>query len=323
MAEQEAQHALAVSRMHQFVKSAERIRQIALKFGLPKSAASEIHTLLDLPDDILFKVLKDLMTTECIKLTREEAEMNVLMDPALRLYLSLGIKVVDLTAYLSFCPIRLKYQYLKQAVLRIVKISPNIEELLSLSKIPNCNRIYDTVVDEELLEALGKLTKLRVLQIDEWCCFEIKDLFKLCDKLPNLQYLRITLPDSYDDFVYDEYEILDDLKRSLSKLREFVFFAKYNGSLRYACMKHLPNLRVIKEFAELFCFSDDDESTEPNTIRPGTSDLRHLFENLNYEISVFKDMHLFYPNINHLEVYTIYFIYFASYFKSYNQKFYS
>ncbi|XP_065342189.1 uncharacterized protein LOC135940960 [Cloeon dipterum] len=284
-----------------------RIRRIALNFGLSPTAAAKIQYITDLPLPLLLKVVKYLMTTECTSLIREEMNMKILMCPALELYLALGLKVIDLTAFLSFCPIRLKYQYLKSAVIRISQFTPNIEELLVSSKTPRFYRKFDLLVDAEMLKALYQLTNLRVLQLDEWCCFEIKDVFQLCENLPGLQILSINFPDSfddYDDFDTDRVECAAVLKRCMSNLKEFIYTARNNGTLRTECMRkrNLSNLHVIHQYSELFRPKEDYDPSTPNEVVPGYSNLRHLMIHINvfYDYPPEKDIHITHPHVTDL-----------------------
>ncbi|CAB3366750.1 Hypothetical predicted protein [Cloeon dipterum] len=91
-----------------------RIQAIAKKFGTLLSPNSGIENLLDLPTDQLMNVLNYLLTVESKTLLKSEEEMNILMEPALEISLRRGLKVVNLTTYLSNCPVELKYQYFKR-----------------------------------------------------------------------------------------------------------------------------------------------------------------------------------------------------------------
>ncbi|CAB3385384.1 Hypothetical predicted protein [Cloeon dipterum] len=255
---------------------------------------------------MLVKVVKYLMTTVCTSLVRVEMDMKILMCPALKLYLALGLKVIDLTAFLSFCPIRLKYQYLKSAVIRISQFTPNIEELLLSSKTPRYFRKFDSIVDAEMLKALYQLTSLRVLQLDEWCCFEITDVFQLCEKLPGLQILSINFPDSFDDFddlINDRVKCAALLKRSMSNLKEFIYTARNNCILRIECMRmrNLSNLHVLHQYSELFCPKEDYDPSTPNEVVPGYSNLRHLtiHINLTYDYPD-NEIHIKHPHVTDL-----------------------
>ncbi|CAB3380312.1 Hypothetical predicted protein [Cloeon dipterum] len=279
----------------------DRIRRIALNFGLSPSAAAKIQFITDIPSSLLVKVVKYIMATECTSLIRDEGDMKILMYPALRLYMALGPKVIDLTAFLSFCPIRLKYQYLKSAVIRISQFTPNIEELLVSSKTPRYYRKFDSIVDAEMLKALYRLTNLRVLQLDEWCCFEITDVFQLCENLPGLQILSINFPDSFDDYYDfdDQVECAAVLKRSMSNLKEFIYTARNNDTLRTECMRNLSNLHVFHEYSDLFRPKEDYDPSAPNEVVPGYSNLQHLY--IDFDVDVKReDMHLKNPHIRHI-----------------------
>ncbi|XP_065345266.1 uncharacterized protein LOC135942856 [Cloeon dipterum] len=282
----------------------DRIRRIAMSFGLSPSAAAKIHYITDLPSPLLVKVVKYMMTTECTSLIRVESDMQILMFPALKLYMALGPKVIDLTAFLSFCPIRLKYQYLKSAVIRISQFTPDIEELLLSSKTPRNYRKFDSVVDAAMLKALYRLKNLRVLQLDEWCCFELKDVFQLCENLPGLQILSINFPDSFHNF--DEYDddpdkFEADLKRCMSNLKEFIYTARMNNcTLRWWCRKNLPNLQVLQGYSHLFRPNEDYDPSTPNEVVPGYTNRRHLMIDLNLD-SV-RNIHLKHPHVKHITV---------------------
>ncbi|XP_065342191.1 uncharacterized protein LOC135940963 [Cloeon dipterum] len=282
------------------------IRRIALNFGLSPTAAAKLQYITDLPLPLLLKVVKYLMTNECTSLIREEMNMKILMCPALELYLALGLKVIDLTAFLSFCPIRLKYQYLKSAVIGISQFTPNIEELLVSSKTPRFYRKFDSIVDAEMLKALYQLTNLRVLQLDEWCCFEIKDVFQLCENLPGLQILSINFPDSFDDFddfYFDRVACAAVLKRSMSNLKEFIYTARRNGTLRTQCMSNLSNLHVLHQYSELFRPKEDYDPSTPNEVVPGYSNLRHLMIHINISSDYpWEDIHIKHPHVTDLMV---------------------
>ncbi|CAB3378729.1 Hypothetical predicted protein [Cloeon dipterum] len=281
----------------------DRIRRIALNFGLSPSAAAKIHHITDLPLPLLVKVVKYMMTTECTSLIRVESDMQILMFPALKLYMALGFKVIDLTAFLSFCPKRLKYQYLKSAVIRISKFTPDIEELLLSSKTPRKYRNFGSFVDDEMLKALYRLKNLRVLQLDEWCCFEIEDVFLLCENLPGLQILSIIFPDSFDD--YDEYNDNHDrcdavLKRSMSNLKEFIYTARRNYALRLECMMSLPNLHVLKEYSDLFHPKEEYDPSTPNEVVPGHTNRRHLM--IHLDMDLLGNIHLKNPHVRHITI---------------------
>ncbi|XP_065340424.1 uncharacterized protein LOC135939785 [Cloeon dipterum] len=264
------------------------------------------YTFYFLALPMLVKVVKYLMTNECTSLIREEMNMKILMCPALELYLALGLKVIDLTAFLSFCPIRLKYQYLKSAVIRISQFTPNIEELLVSSKTRRYYRKFDSLVDAEMLKALYQLTNLRVLQLDEWCCFEIKDVFQLCENLPGLQILSINFPDSFDDlddFNYDRVECAAILKRSMSNLKEFIYTARNNETLKIECMRkrNLSNLHVLHQYSELFRPKEDYDPSTPNEVVPGYSNLRHLMILINIPFDYpEEDIHITHPHVTDL-----------------------
>ncbi|XP_065351562.1 uncharacterized protein LOC135946972 [Cloeon dipterum] len=284
----------------------DRIRRIALNFGLSPSAAAKIQFITDIPSSLLVKVVKHIMTTECTSLIRDESDMKILMYPALRLYMALGPKVIDLTAFLSFCPIRLKYQYLKSAVIRISQLTPNIEELLLSSKTPRYYRNFDSIVDAEMLKALYRLTNLRVLQLDEWCSFELKDALQLCENLPGLQVLSINFPDSFndydDDFDDDHDECAALLKRCLSNLKEFIYTTRENDTLRTECMRNLSNLsnlRVFHEYSDLFRPKEDYDPSTPNEVVPGYSNLQHFYIDFDMDI-ISGDVQLTNPHIRHI-----------------------
>ncbi|XP_065334609.1 uncharacterized protein LOC135935905 isoform X2 [Cloeon dipterum] len=282
-----------------------RIQAIAKKFGILLSPNFGIENLLDLPADQLMKVLNDLLSMECNKLLRYEEEMDILMVPALEISLRMGLKSVDLTAFLSYCPIELQYQYFKSAVVRMFEIAPNIEELIMTSKKNRIDRDPGIAVDTELLQALGRLVQLKHLQIDDLCYFDgLDDIFQLGERLQELQFLSVCFPNGFADIDFEEHQTAEKLKKSFPNLKVFIYNASAEYHLRRLCMDHMPNLQVIETYANKLCSKHDYNSVahlDPE--RRGTSNLRHLLVDFSQEESTSESMHLEFPHVSHLWIF--------------------
>ncbi|CAB3376054.1 Hypothetical predicted protein [Cloeon dipterum] len=282
--------------------AADRIRAIAADCGVKLEPDFELQHIVQLPTNLVEKIVLKLMAKKCTKLIREEEEFEVLMFPALSLFLAMRPAKIDLTAFLTFCPMRLKCRYFTEVVIRISKKNPEVEEL-SLATL--ANRFFltiDEVADAELLEALGKLTRLKSLRIEEIFEFRLVDVIDLCKNLPHLENLKIVLERSMTDLELEELEIAEKMKTAMSKLKVFMFDTRgSNTSLINLCAEHLPNLRVIGDFSDGFSTFDDCNTMADIACAPnGTSDLRHLlldFESIECcdEIQLAK-----FPLVRHL-----------------------
>ncbi|XP_065335115.1 uncharacterized protein LOC135936284 [Cloeon dipterum] len=257
--------------------ASDRIRAVAADCGVKLEPDFELNHFPQLSTDVIAKIVLKLMAKKCTKLVREKEEMAVLMLPVLSLFLAMRPAKIDLTAFLTFCPMRLKCRYFKEAVIRIATKNPEVEEL-SLATL--ANRFFltiDKVADAELLEALGKLTHLKSLRIEEIFEFGLVDVIDLCQKLPHLENLKIVLERETTDLDLEELKIAEKMKTAMSKLKVFLFDTRgTNTSLINLCTEHLPNLRVIGDFSDGFSSFDDCNTMADIARAPGTSDLRHL-----------------------------------------------
>ncbi|XP_065335639.1 uncharacterized protein LOC135936669 [Cloeon dipterum] len=117
-----------------------------------------------------------------------------------------------------------------------------------------------------------------------------------------LQILSINFPDSFDDyhhFHYDPVESTDRLKRSMSNLKEFIYTARRNDTLRTECLMNLSNFHVLHEYAGLFRPKGDYDPSTPNEVVTGCSNLRHLMIDFDMDFPK-KDMHLKNPHVRHI-----------------------
>ncbi|CAB3369666.1 Hypothetical predicted protein [Cloeon dipterum] len=248
-------------------------------------------------------VFNYLLTVESKKLLKSEEEMNILMTPALKISLRFGLKVVNLNGYLSNCPAQLKYQYFKTVVRRASEIAPNIEELILTSKQLDCNAYLDISMDSEFLQALSKFSRLHLLQIEDVCYIDgLDDLFQLLEHLQELQYLSVCFPNGFAEINFEEQNIAEKMKKSMSNLKVFRYgSATYH--LRRVCMDHLPNLQVIEDFASDFSLMQDFVAFAQDPISHGTSNLRHLLVDYSQQEAINQNYHLTCPLVSHMAIF--------------------
>ncbi|CAB3368741.1 Hypothetical predicted protein [Cloeon dipterum] len=289
------------------VKAAYRIRAIAGNLNAELPTNFELEDLVDLPTELMKKIVVKLVETKCTRLTRDGWEMRVLLLPAFRIYLATRPRKVDLTPILSFSPTRLKYQVLKTLVLYISGIAADIEEL-SLDASSRFFLSFSAIADAELLKSLGKLTRLRVLRFEEICKVRLIDLIELCQNLPDLEFLHFTVSDLLQLDIESD-RILEQMKSAMPKLKVFIHGANVgerNITLIRCLAENLPNLHVIQSFASTFSSSEDYESSNEIPRASGSSNLRHL----KVEYNVDKDctnLPTAYPLVTHLWVSINYF----------------
>ncbi|CAB3376068.1 Hypothetical predicted protein [Cloeon dipterum] len=250
-------------------------------------------------------IVTKLIATKCAKLWREEMEMKVLMVPALRIYLATTRpRKVNLTAFLSFCPKRLKYQYLKMSVEKISEVAADIEEL-SLVHTDRNDPDFSHTADGELLQALRRFKRLKVLRIEEICRINMIDLNELCQNLPDLEYLHVHITDDVDQFDFEGLYIAEILKSAIPKLQVFLFDTTGQESamnaLTKCCAENLPNLRVIQDFSSRFSSFEDYESSNEITCTSGSSNLRHLTVKFDFVESC-DHLPSAFPLITHLKI---------------------
>ncbi|CAB3376069.1 Hypothetical predicted protein [Cloeon dipterum] len=255
---------------------ADRIRNIAADFGEKIPDDFQLDHLLGLPMELLKKIVVKLMEKKCDSLRRDEMDMNVLMLPALRLYLATRPRKADLTALLSFCPKRLKYQYLKKELSLVTTAEPE-----------PFDRFFSATADDELLQALGSLKRLKVLRIEEICHIRLIDLIELCQNLPDLEYLHFNLDKDIDQIDFVKLNIAGKLKRAMPRLKVFLFDTSGQESAAHAlikcCAENLPNLRVIQDFSSVFSsFEDYESSKEISRPASGRSNLRHMLVDYDF-----------------------------------------
>ncbi|CAB3376042.1 Hypothetical predicted protein [Cloeon dipterum] len=242
------------------------------------------------------------MSTKCDSLRREEIEMQVLMLPALQLYLATRPRKVDLTAFLSFCPKQLKYQYLKESLIHISETAADLEELTLISADQRFSRFFHGTADAELLLLLGKLRRLKVLRIEEISSFGLVDLIQLCQNLPTLEFLHVMIYNELFRLNFKQLKIAERLKSAMPKLKVFLFDTiGHENALIKCCAENLPNLRVIHDFSSVFSSFEDYESSHEITPASGSSNLRHLL--VDFEV-VKGCAHLpsTFPLITHLRI---------------------
>ncbi|XP_065348973.1 uncharacterized protein LOC135945299 [Cloeon dipterum] len=298
----EAIHIQTAKLMQQRVLAAYRIRAIAADFGAKLPADFELFHFVDLPIELIQKIVVKLMETKCTSLRREEMDMKVLMVPALDLYLAMKPRKVDLTAFLTFCPKQLKYQYLKESVIHISEKAADLEELtLVAPKIPSL-RFFHDLADAELLKLLGKLRHLKVLRIEEIVYIRLTDLIQLCENLPDLEFLNVKIYNDICRLDFQELKIAEKLKSAMPKLQIFLFdsFGIENALIK-CCVENLPNLRVIRVFSSVFSSFEDYYESSNETTRPsGSSNLRHLL--VDYDVKDCAHLPSTFPLITHLRI---------------------
>ncbi|XP_065336653.1 uncharacterized protein LOC135937431 [Cloeon dipterum] len=273
----------------------------------PLAGQGRFETSPTMATDLIAKIVLKLMAKKCTKLVREKEEMEVLMLPALSLFLAMRPAKIDLTAFLTFCPMRLKCRYFKEAVIQISTKNPEVEEL-SLATL--ANRFFLTihkVADAELLEALGKLTRLKSLRIEEIFEFRLVDVIDLCKNLPHLENIKIVLEKQTTRLILKKPKIAQKMKTAMSKLKVFMFDTRginINTSLINLCAEHLPNLRVIGDFSDGFSSFDDCNMMADIAADPGTSNLRHLLLDF-YAIECCDEIQIAkFPLARHLKIST-------------------
>ncbi|CAB3374757.1 Hypothetical predicted protein [Cloeon dipterum] len=290
-------------------KAEFRIRWIALKYGASLAPDFEAHKIVDLPFDVILKVVGHLMTKHCTSLDRSVDEMEILMVPAFQLWLANMPKVIDLTAFMSFSPRSHKYHYFKQALVEISKNAPQVEELLWEVRKPT--RHFDnTFVDSEILDLLGKLTQLKTLNIRETFKFRLIDLISLGNQLPRLQSLSIVLEDEISVEAYNQDPIGQELKKNLPNLKVLIFEARNEPEECYfyhVLMLNLPNIHIIDVADESnLIYRNQLEAMTQDIVRPNDSKTRNM---RNFKVdanSTSPDLNngyrLICPLVHHLEV---------------------
>ncbi|CAB3367785.1 Hypothetical predicted protein [Cloeon dipterum] len=287
--------------MQQRVLASHRIQGIAANFGAKLSADFELDHLFDLPFELITKIVVKLMETKCTSLRREEVEMKVLMVPALDMYLAMRPRKVDLTAFLTFCPKRLKYQYLKESLIHISEKAADLEELTLVAPKILSARFFHGTADAELLQLLGKLKHLKVLRIEEIVNIRLIDLIQLCQNLPDLEYLHFMIYNELRRLDFKKLKIAEKLKSAMPKLQVFLFdtIGSENALIK-CCMDNLPNLRVIHDFSSVFGSIEDYESSNESTRPLGSSNLRHLL--VDFDVKDCAHLPSTFPLITHLRI---------------------
>ncbi|CAB3382132.1 Hypothetical predicted protein [Cloeon dipterum] len=133
--------------------------------------------------------------------------------------------------------------------------------------------------------------------------------FKLDDVLDLIYFCRFSLVFVSVNLNLDDSVIFPsawELQEKLINLRIFLFRSPSKArvkNLTQHCVRYLPKLQVVQEFATEFCTGQGVPLPDPEEASPTASNLLHLTIDLDTDLRDAKDIHLRFPHVTHLKVF--------------------
>ncbi|CAB3384232.1 Hypothetical predicted protein [Cloeon dipterum] len=202
------------------------------------------------------KELLRLMTEKCfLPVDRVNIFQNIFL-PAFHELIGPKLETLNLSGFVDHCQYSERPEKIKQAILDIAIQAPQLVCLHATRERNLRAELWEGnfTADDQIVEALSKLKKLKVLQL-EVMSFKLPDLLQLSQGLTHLRLIstnlteKIALPD------------VEDLKESFEGLRVFLFWTQANQINRRAftrfCIEHVPTLQVVGDYAYLRHFTLD------------------------------------------------------------------
>ncbi|CAB3385439.1 Hypothetical predicted protein [Cloeon dipterum] len=221
--------------------------------------------------------------------------------------LSPHLDSVDLTGPISFCHPDERFQIFKSLLKDIFKVThATIGKVLLFRHLDIDllfhHRIY--FCDMIHLSMLFKMPRLRELRIELFACKlnDLMDLIYCCRS--SLVFVSVNL--DLDDNV--SLPPACELQEKLVNLRLFLFCSPSktgNEQLRELCVRNLPKLQVVREFASEFCNGEGLPLPDPEELKyqdEPASNLLHLIVDLDTNLPEAEEIHLRFPHVTHLKV---------------------
>ncbi|CAB3385440.1 Hypothetical predicted protein [Cloeon dipterum] len=286
----------------------DRARKPTLELLCLKNLLSKYKALRVSPPEIRLNVLFELKTIKCNNPNGDEDVLEMAIFPtyimAATEIIGPHLDLVDLTGLISFCHPKNKFDYFQEVLQKIFRVAHETIskvllfkhldlDLLFHCKINFCNLIHHTI--------LFKMPRLRELRIELFACQldDLMDLIYCCRS--SLVFVSVNL--DLNDFVLP---LASELQEKLASLRIFLFRSESKAGveqLNQFCVRNLPKLQVVQEFASEFCTGEGLPLPDPEERPPAPSNLLHLTVNLDTILPDEEEIHLRFPHITHLKVF--------------------
>ncbi|XP_065336565.1 uncharacterized protein LOC135937344 [Cloeon dipterum] len=229
-----------------------------------------------------------------------EAMVDEMLGPHLHL--------VDLTGLISFCHPDKKFQTFQDVLKKIFKVAHEtlgkvlLFRHLDLDPLFHQQISFSNLLPSDMLCNMQRLRELRI----ELFSFKLDELLNLIFSCrSSLVFVSVNL--DLDASV--PLPPASELQKKLVNLRIFLFRSPSKAAvkqLNQLCVRNLPKLQVVQEFASEFCTGQGLPLPDPKESRnknPPASNLLHLTIDMDTDLRDANDIHLRFPHVTHLKMF--------------------
>ncbi|XP_065334639.1 uncharacterized protein LOC135935937 [Cloeon dipterum] len=281
-----------------------KIEQQYLNFLL-----NQVKTLREFPPSYRPNVMLELNTIRCQNPYGDEMALQKVVSPTYAVMANevLGphLDLVDLTGLISFCHPDKKFHIFQEVLKTIFKVAhKTIGKVVLMRHLDMDPLMHQNIYFCDLLQIkmLYKMKYLNELRIELFSCKldEILDVIYCCRF--SLMFVSVNI--NMDDSALPPTDW--ELQEKLANLRIFLFRSPSRvgvEQLNQLCVKYLPKLQVVQEFASEFCNGEDLPRLDFEETTQDVSNLLHLTINLDTFVRDADRIHLKFPYVTHLKVF--------------------
>ncbi|CAB3379989.1 Hypothetical predicted protein [Cloeon dipterum] len=271
----------------------DRAQKLKMDLSYLDFLSTQVKTVRESPTNFSL----ELKTSKCQNPNGNEAALQKVVLPSCEAMANeiIGphLHLVDLTGFISFCHPDKKFHTFQDVLLfRHLDLDPLFHQKICFSDLLSS-------------DMLGKMQRIRELQI-ELFSFKLDEVLNLIFSCrSSLVFVSVNL--DLDASV--PLPPASELQEKLANLRIFLFRSPSKErvkQLKQLCVRHLPKLQAVQEFASEFCTGQGLPLPDPEESRnkkPPASNLLHLTIDLDTDLRDTKDIHLRFPHVTHLKVF--------------------